>query len=215
MIRRNLPMDAGRLGGIAAAMAYISILGLGYGMMYPLLTVLLEAQGESGVLIGISTMASPAGAVAITPLLPAILRRFGLPSLMVFGAASEIAMYMCLFLFQDVWSWMPLRVILGVSGSIAFFGSEYWIISMARDGQRGRVVGVYAFLVAGSLGIGPLLLSVIGFAGFLPFAIPMLLCVVGTVRLSLHGGRLHVSPARVHSWKCRDSSPRIQQFASQ
>ena len=185
MIRRNLPMDAGRLGGIAAAMAYISILGLGYGMMYPLLTVLLEAQGESGVLIGISTMASPAGAIVITPLLPAILRRYGLPSLMAFSAASEIAMYLCLFLFQDVWSWMPFRVILGVSGSIAFFGSEYWIVAMARDGQRGRVVGVYALFVAGSLGIGPLILSVIGFAGFLPFAIPMLLCAAGTVPVFL------------------------------
>ena len=179
MFGRAIRIDAGRLKGIAAAIAYISILGVGYGMMYPLLTILLEEQGVSGTLIGISTMAQAVGAIAITPFLPAILRRFGLPTLMVCSAAFEVAAFLCLFLIQDVWAWMPWRILLGASGSVAFFGSEYWIVSLAPDRQRGRVIGAYAFMVAASLGFGPLLLTVIGFEGFLPFAIPMLLCVVG------------------------------------
>ena len=178
-------VDAGRFPGIAAAIAYITILGLGYGMMYPLLTLILEEQGVSGTLIGVSTMAQAAGAIAITPFLPRILRRIGLPALMVLSAALEVGTFLCLFLKQDVWIWMPFRAILGMSGSIAFYGSEYWIVAMAPNARRGRVVGTYAFFVAASFGIGPLFLTVIGFEGFLPFAIPMLLCAAGMVPVIL------------------------------
>ncbi len=185
MLSRTLRIDSGRLQGIAAAIAFVSILGLGYGMLYPLLTVILEEQGVSGTLIGISTMAQSVGAILVTPFLPGILRRFGLPALMVCSAVSEIALFACLYVVQDVWVWMPLRILLGVSGSIAFFGSEYWIVAMAPAGRRGSVVGAYAFMVAASLGAGPLLLTVIGFEGFLPFAIPILLSAIGTIPVIL------------------------------
>ncbi len=150
-------------------------------MMYPLLTVILETQGVSGTLIGISTMVQAVGSLIVTPFLPAIMRRTGLAALMATSAVAEMILFLMLYLTQDVWAWMPLRILLGVCGSIAFYGSEYWIIALAPPARRGNVVGVYAFMVAATLGIGPLMLTVIGYEGLLPFALPMMLCVAGAI----------------------------------
>ena len=178
-------MAPDRLRGIVAATLYIVILGFGYGMFYPLLTVILEADGVSGTLIGLSGTVQAVGSVLITPILPRVLRRFGLANLLAGAALCETVLYLLVFLTGDVWLWMPLRLLLGACGSVAFFGSEYWIVAMAPERRRGQVVGVYTILVTAAMGAGPMLLPVIGFVGFLPFAIPLLLSALGTVPVLL------------------------------
>jgi len=176
---------AGRGAGISAAIAYIAANGLGYGMMYPLLTLLLERQGESGFLIGVSTMAQAVGSLIITPVLPALMARVGLTRLMLLAAAVEAVMFLALFLQQDVWTWMPIRVVLGMSASVAFYGSEYWLVALAPSRSRGRIVGVYSLVASAALALGPMLLAGVGFEGFTPFAVPMLLSVVGAAPVFL------------------------------
>ena len=196
LMQNAVPSTFGAWFGVVASIAYISTLGLGYGMAYPLLTVILEFQGVTGALIGASFMAQAFGAIVITVFMPGLLRRWGLPRMLVTTCVIEILAFLALHLWRDPWIWMPLRAILGATGSVAFYGSEYWIVSVAPRGRRGTVVAAYGVVIALALSLGPLLLNAIGFEGFLPFAAAMLTGAIAIVPVVL---------ARRHAPRFRDT----------
>ena len=176
---------AGHIQGIAAAILYITLTGVNFGLQYPLLTVILESQGVSGAMIGASTMAQAVGAIAITPFMPAMLRRSGISRLLAAAALISIACLCLLKANPDPWFWMLVRPILGSAGSIAFYGAEYWIVALAPGAWRGRIIGVYTVCVASGFGVGPLILITTGFYGWLPFQIAMLVLLVSVIPVTL------------------------------
>jgi MFS family permease len=66
-------------------------------------------------------------------------------------------------------SWLALRILLGFCLNVIFVVSEAWLNSVTAERIRGRVIGVYATVMAAGFALGPLLLVMLGGAGLLPF----------------------------------------------
>jgi hypothetical protein len=62
------------LAGVTAA---ITMFGAAQGLSYPLFTILMQRQGLSPTLIGLSSAMMPLGLILSAPLVPAAVRIFG------------------------------------------------------------------------------------------------------------------------------------------
>lgn len=186
------PMPAWRAA--APPIAAITVFGLAMSMSYPLLSLLLERMGASGTAIGINTMASSLAIVVFSPLLPRVMARIGLLPLMA-GAGLGLGVIMILCgLYQDYWAWLALRLIHGALGTVLFFTSEYWIVAMAPEGQRGRIVALYTISLSMAFVAGPMIVSATGVDGLLPFVVAAAILVVGVIPVFLGRGAMPALP---------------------
>jgi len=163
--------DAQTKKSLAAAIACISIVGIGLSLVIPLLALRLEAAGfaahDNGVQIAVSGLATLIGA----PLAPALARHFGLRALLGAAIALSVASLAAFALTDDYMLWMAIRFAFGLGLTVVFVLSEFWISAAAPRGQRGVVLGVYATFLALGFATGPALLSLTGIQGFVPFAV--------------------------------------------
>ena len=96
--------------GVIAAMAVVNLV---YGITFPLLALVLDAQGVSKTLIGLSTIAQAAAIMFIAPWTPRLLRRFAPSRVMQTVTVLLAVLFILLGLFPNVWLWFPLRFIIG------------------------------------------------------------------------------------------------------
>lgn len=160
-----------RRRGLIAAIGCISAVGAAIGLSTPLLAIVLEKAGASNSFIGFNTAMSAVPALMATPLMPIVLRHAPLrPFLLGCLALAAISMLGVYVAGDRLWIWWPLRFLIGVAISGLFVGSEIWINAIARDENRGAVLGLYATMLAAGFALGPLVLQVTGVEGFPPFA---------------------------------------------
>ena len=154
-----------------APIAAITLFGMSLAMSFPLFGLMLERAGTSGTMIGINTMAAAVSMVVGAPVLPGLLRRFGMGPMMIWAAVVLAVSMLAIPLFQGFWYWTAVRLVFGLAGTVLFFASEYWIVAAAPALARGRIIAVYALCVSGGFALGPVILSLTGLEGFLPFAV--------------------------------------------
>src|SRR6187402_2188877 len=70
--------DRARLVTIAAAIACISVAGIGLSLTAPLISLLLSAQGVSATAIGAQTSFASLAGLLTSPFVPRLARKFGL-----------------------------------------------------------------------------------------------------------------------------------------
>jgi MFS family permease len=174
-------MPEQRLASLLAAMAAITVFGFALGLMFPLLSLIMEAAGVSPKLIGLNTAMQPLGILAAGLIVPRFIRRFGAKRTVVAGAYAAALIILAYPYVPIFWWWFALRFIQGFAVSILFTVSEAWIIQFAEGRYRSRILALYASTMALSFGAGPALLSQIGTAGSLPFAIGALVLIVATI----------------------------------
>ncbi len=160
---------------LAAAIACISIVGVGLSLVIPLLALRLEAAGfaarDNGAQVSVSGLATLVGA----PFTPWLARRFGLRNTL-FAALALSVLALGLFAFVgDYRIWLAIRLLFGLGLTVIFVLSEYWISAAAPPGQRGLALGLYATFLALGFATGPALLSLTGAAGLLPFGLAAVL----------------------------------------
>jgi MFS family permease len=187
--------------GLVAPIAAISVAGLGFGHSLPLFSYLLKAYGASDLEIGANTALPALAAVLGAPAYPWLIRRMGLKPFLLTCLAFMVAPYLAIHLAGEriVW-WYPLRFVFVIGGGGLFAGSEIWINGLAPDRIRGKVIGVYATCLALGFALGPLILGVSGYEGFVPFligagvfasaALPLLLAPAPAVSPSSEGNIL-------------------------
>ncbi len=159
MIKRNLV-------GVIAAMAVVNLV---YGITFPLLALVLDAQGVSGWLIGLNTMVQASAILVIAPLAPGLLTRFA-PSRLMQTMMMVLALLLILAgLFPNVWFWFPLRFVIGAATALLWIASEALINDLAAERWRGRIIALYASVGAAGYALGPLLLIFTGSQGMAPF----------------------------------------------
>lgn len=174
-----LPSGPARWRGQIAPVAAISVFGLALSMSYPLLNLLLERAGTSGTAIGLNTMAAAVAMVVFAPLLPRIAARVGFIRLTLLSGVGLAALLMGFYLLADFGWWLVLRFVFGFFGTAIFFTSEYWIVTTAPAGSRGRVIAIYTISLSVSFMIGPLIIGMTGVEGVLPFALGAGLLLLG------------------------------------
>ncbi|MCM2473804.1 MFS transporter [Rhizobium sp. CG5] len=154
-----------------AAISAISAVGIAIGLGLPLLSIILEKRGISSTLIGLNSAMAGIAAMAAAPITTRLAHSFGVARTMLwavlFAAISALGFYFA----EEFWMWFPLRIVFHGATTTLFILSEFWINAAAPPSRRGLVLGIYATVLGIGFASGPLLFSVIGSDGILPFAV--------------------------------------------
>lgn len=154
---------------MAAAIAAVTVFGLGIGQGGPLLPLLLESRGTDTTINGLNAAASFLGVILGPLLAPRCARRLGIRNLLLACFALDMTVFALMKPFDGIATWFALRFLLGVIGSSIFTVSEASINLLADDATRGRLIGLYAAALSAGFALGPLLLSATGIHGWPPF----------------------------------------------
>jgi MFS family permease len=164
-----------RLLGLIAAIVTISVAGAGFGHSIPLYSILLRSYGASDLMIGLNTAFAAIAALAAAPFYPAMINRLRLKPFIFLCLALMVGAYWLLYLSGGmIWAWFPLRFIFSFAAGGLFVASEVWIHTLAKDENRGTVIGIYATCLGIGFASGPFMLDFTGYDGFAPFAAGML-----------------------------------------
>ena len=147
----------------------MAVVNLVYGISFPLLALVLDAQGINKTLIGLSTVSQALAVIFVAPLTPRVLHRYNPARLMQWVALVVALLFFLAGVFPNVYFWFPLRFIIGGLTGLLWIASEALINEMADEHVRGRVIGLYSSIGAAGFALGPLLLIVTGSQGLLPF----------------------------------------------
>lgn len=154
---------------LTALICCLFIYGITLSLFAPLLSLILETRGVSSAMIGAIAMAAPAGFMIGSLLVPWFMSNFDSRTLLLSGVTFEIFLILALMNTKSTIIWFVLRFLGGLVGSIFFVVSETWIIGITPHTFHGRVMGFYNTSMALSFALGPLILSIIGAQGKLPF----------------------------------------------
>jgi MFS family permease len=196
---------------LVAVIASMVVVNLVYGLTLPLLSLVLDSQGISKTVIGLSIMAQACGGIAIATFTPRLITRFGAARLMQAATVLAGVSLFSLALLPNVYAWFPLRFLLGASAAILWSASEAVINEMAQDSWRGRIIGLYGAAGAAGFALGPLILVFTGSEGIRPFAVTATLILVAGLPLFWFKGSNHYAdqgpPPKM--WKIFRMAPEI------
>jgi MFS family permease len=156
---------------MAGIIATVTVFAVAQGLTYPLLSFILERQGTTPALIGVSAAMTPLGFIVSAPFIPALARRVSGARLAIVCSMLAALALIAIAWTQEVRAWMPLRFLLGFFANPLYVISETWLISITPAPRRGRIMGLYSSVVSGGFAIGPLSLSLVGTQGWAPFTI--------------------------------------------
>ncbi|MDQ6433050.1 MFS transporter [Mesorhizobium sp. LHD-90] len=167
------PGDGSRVNwaGLAGVTAALAAFGAAQGLSYPLFTILMQRQGISSSLIGLSAAMMPLGLILSASLVPAAVGRFGARNLAVGCAISGGLCLLAVGALQNEFAWFVIRFLIGFVINPLYVLGEVWALSLAPPAQRGRVMGVFNAVMGAGYALGPLALTVVGADGWPPFLV--------------------------------------------
>jgi MFS family permease len=174
-------MDRQRVINLLAAIAAITVFGFTLGLMFPLLSLIMESRGVPAHVIGANAAMQPLGIVLSVFFIPLVVRRFGTKRAVIGAALLTASVILCYPFLPVFWWWFGLRVLQGFFVSILFAISEAWIVRFAEGAWRSRILAIYTSILALSFGGGPALITVTGIEGALPFVVGAVVLVLATL----------------------------------
>lgn len=174
-------MDRQRWINLFAAIAAITVFGFALGLMFPLLSLVMEKNGVSPKVIGYNTAMQPLGILIAGFLVPQMTRRFGTKPVAIAAAFLTASMIMTYPFMPIFWGWFVMRIIQGFAVAILFSVSEAWVVEAASGPARSRIMAVYTGVLSLSFGLGPGLISLTGVDTILPFLIGAAVLLAGTI----------------------------------
>jgi len=164
-------MDRRRLANLIAAISAITVFGFTLGLMFPLLSLIMEARGVDADMIGYNAAMQPLGIVLSIFTIPPLVRRFGAKRVVIGAAILTATVILAYPMAPIFWWWFALRILHGFFVSTLFAISEAWIVRFADGPYRSRLLAVYTSILAVSFGGGPVLIRFTGIDTALPFVI--------------------------------------------
>lgn len=117
---------------MAGIIATVTVFAVAQGLTYPLLSFILERQGTTSGLIGLSAAMTPLGFIISASFIPALSRRVGGGRLAILCSILAALTLFAIAWMQDVWAWMLLRFLLGFFANPLYVISETWQIGRAH-----------------------------------------------------------------------------------
>ena len=174
---------------LTAAIATVSIVGVGLSLSMALLSVRLAEAGYSARAIGLNPAAGGLATLAIARFVPRLARRLGVQTLLFIALLTAIASLAAFAAHENYWSWLVIRGVFGAALTILFVLSEFWINSVAPPHRRGMILGLYTTSLAAGFAAGPTILTVTGTQGLMPFLAAIALFIVAAVPVAIVGGQ--------------------------
>ncbi|MGV8939669.1 MAG: MFS transporter [Allorhizobium sp.] len=164
-----------------AAISAITAVGIAIGLGLPLLSIILEKRGISSTLIGLNSAMAGVAAMIAAPITTKLAHRFGVARTMLWAVVLSAVSSLGFYYAQAFWMWFPLRMVFHGATTTLFILSEFWINAAAPPSRRGLVLGIYATVLSIGFACGPLIFSVVGSDGVLPFAIGAVAIMVAAI----------------------------------
>ncbi len=155
----------------AAVIATAMMFGLTYSLSAALIALALVAQGLSETLIGANAAMHAVGVLITAMILPRIVAIFGIRRLVVLALLLGATALAAFPVLPFIWLWFVLRLLLGMASEVLFVLSEAWTNSLSTESTRARAMAAYTAALSIGFALGPLILSVIGSTGFLPYLV--------------------------------------------
>lgn len=146
-------------------------IGLAIGGFVPLIAVTLEARQVDTVLIGINSAMTSLGVLLVAPFATTIVRRLGASPAMVVGLLLTALSTLAMAFLESLWIWMLLRFLIGAGVAIHWVVSETWMNAIVSERRRGLAMSVYITSIASGFALGPVILTLVGSDGALPFLV--------------------------------------------
>jgi MFS family permease len=164
----------------------ITLVGVSLSLFIPLLAITMERMGISSTMSGLNTAVAGLGTLCVAPFVPILAARIGLRPIL-YGSILSSALLAISFHLAPFWLWFPLRFLFGAFIGTLFVLSEYWINAAAPPDKRGMVMGIYATMLAIGFVIGPVVLSVTGTTGPVPYLAGVAIYLLALIPLFLAG----------------------------
>ncbi|WP_369405001.1 MFS transporter [Piscibacillus salipiscarius] len=156
----------------------VGISGLSQGMLLPVIAVLLEQSGISSSVNGLHATALYIGILVISPFLEKPLRTYGYKPLILIGGSLVFLSLFFFTIWESLWFWFVLRMMIGIGDNILHFGTQTWITTTTEEHNRGRNIAIYGLMFALGFALGPLMTALIEINPSLPFIISGLMCLI-------------------------------------
>lgn len=157
---------------LAAAMVCITIFATVGSLILPVLTLNLEARGESSTLIGLFGAILGLTAMAAAPFAPKLVRRVGakraLCGLLLIIAVADLSYKP---FEHSLTAWFVIYAIASSAVGLIFVIAETVIVTLAPPSRRGLLLGVYTTGFSFGFAAGPVILRFTGIDGWAPFII--------------------------------------------
>jgi MFS family permease len=170
--------------GIGAAIMLVALVGMGLSLSIPLLSLDMERMGISGHGIGLNTAIAGLASIIAVPFVPGLAARFGVGQVIAVAILVTALSFVAFRVFFDYTAWFAVRFIFSAALGALFVLSEYWIAAKAPAAKRGFVMGIYATVLAVGFAVGPVILSLVGTSGWMPY-------IVGGAVFALAGAPLY------------------------
>lgn len=170
-------------GQFLAALASIAACDVAFGLTFQLQPLILEARHVPAWQIGTMVAMGPLGLLLAGPFLPKLIGIFGSRRAAI---VATLAIAILLFMFalvEPLWSWYPLRFMLGIAVGTLFTTSETWMLTTADETNRGQVMGIYSSVLSFTFGVGPTIIPFTGIDGWAPWLICMVFVLMGLIPL--------------------------------
>ncbi len=164
-----------------AAISSISAVGIAIGLGLPLFSIILEKRGISSSLIGLNTAMAGIAAMIAAPITTRLAHRFGVASTMMWAVFLSAISAVGFYYATAFWMWFPLRLVFHGATTTLFILSEFWINAASPPSRRGFVLGLYATVLSLGFAAGPLIFSLVGSEGILPFMIGAVAILVAAI----------------------------------
>src|SRR5438105_2438194 len=149
--------------------AACAAIGLQAGVNMPLVPLALEQQGHDKLVIGVVSAAWAIGMLAFGTRIPQLAARFGAVPAIIGSVIVGAAINCAYTVTSGPIAWAGLNFLHGAFGGVPWVVSEIWMNVVVEEKRRGRVMGIYAAMVALGMALGPLVLQVVGVYGPAPF----------------------------------------------
>jgi MFS family permease len=149
--------------------AACAAIGLQVGVALPLIPLALERQGADNLTIGIVAAGWGIGMLATASHIPRLAARFGTVPFILAAVLAGSVLTVAYTLTNGPVAWFVLTVLQGAVGGVPWVVSEIWMNVVVEEKRRGRVMGIYATMVALGMALGPFVLQVTGVYGPAPF----------------------------------------------
>jgi len=181
---------------LAALMASAAIVGASLALSFPLLSLVLAAEGFDATVIGVNAAAHGLGVLLAAPFFGRLIQGIGAVGVMRLGLATAAILLVLFPLAVDPWVWFALRLVFGAATTVVFIVSEAAINALVEDHRRGRVLGLYGTMFAVGYASGPLIIALVGSEGMAPFLVGTVILAAGlgptlampTIDVALGGG---------------------------
>ncbi len=160
-----------RRASLAAIIASTFGIGVNFGVLTPLVALILERDGIDATLIGLNAAMPALAMLLCAAWIARLAGRVSAVGALLGGLALALVSVLLMPLFRDLTAWFLLRFVIGLSLSLPWVIGETWINTVVTEQGRGRALGFYATAFYSGLACGPLVVQTIGIEGWAPFLV--------------------------------------------